>query len=56
MLQLRLATLDDVPALRALIDVSVRMLSAGYYSEDEIASSLRWVFGPDTQLIVDGTS
>jgi GNAT superfamily N-acetyltransferase len=55
MLQVRLATLDDVPALRALIDVSVRMLSAGHYSEDEIASSLRWVFGPDTQLIVDGT-
>jgi GNAT superfamily N-acetyltransferase len=52
---LRLASLDDVPALRALMEVSVRTLSAGYYSDDEIASSLRWVFGPDTQLIVDGT-
>lgn len=52
---LRLATLDDVPALRALIDASVRALSAGYYSEQQIASSLRWVFGPDTQLIADGT-
>jgi GNAT superfamily N-acetyltransferase len=52
---LRLATLDDVTAIRALIDVSVRALSAGYYSENEIASSLRWVFGADTQLIIDGT-
>lgn len=52
---LRLATFDDVPAIRALIDASVRALSAGYYSEEQIASSLRWVFGPDTQLIADGT-
>ncbi|HJU67433.1 MAG TPA: GNAT family N-acetyltransferase [Gemmatimonadaceae bacterium] len=52
---LRLATLDDVPAIRGLIDASVRVLSAGYYSDHEIASSLRYVFGPDTQLIADAT-
>jgi GNAT superfamily N-acetyltransferase len=52
---LRLATLDDAPAISALIDASVRALSVGYYSEEQIASSLRWVFGPDTQLITDGT-
>lgn len=52
---LRLATRADVPALRALIDASVRALSVGYYSEEEIASSLRYVFGPDTQLIADET-
>lgn len=52
---LRLATPDDVPAIRALIDASVRTLSTAYYSEEQIASSLRWVFGPDTQLIADGT-
>ena len=52
---LRLATFDDVSAIRALIDASVRALSAGYYSDEQIASSLRWVFGPDTQLIADGT-
>ncbi len=52
---LRVATVDDVPAIRALIDASVRVLSAGYYSEEQIASSLRWVFGPDSQLIADGT-
>ena len=52
---LRLATLDDVPAIRSLIDASVRTLSASRYSEEQIASSLRWVFGADTQLITDGT-
>jgi GNAT superfamily N-acetyltransferase len=52
---LRLATLDDVPAIRALIDASVRTLSASHYSEEQIASALRWVFGADTQLIIDGT-
>jgi GNAT superfamily N-acetyltransferase len=52
---LRLATVDDVPAIRALIDASVRVLGAAYYSDEQIASSLRWVFGPDTQLIADGT-
>ena len=52
---LRLATLDDVPAIRALIDASVRTLSASHYSKEQIASSLRWVFGADTQLIIDGT-
>ena len=55
MLQLRLATEDDIPALRTLIYASVRALSVGYYSEGEIASSLRYVFGPDTQLIADAT-
>jgi GNAT superfamily N-acetyltransferase len=55
MLPLRLATLADVPALRALIDASVRALSTDYYSDEQIASSLRYVFGPDTQLIADQT-
>src|SRR5688500_17461240 len=52
---LRLATVDHVPAIRALIDASVRVLSAGYYPEEQIASSLRLVFGAHTQLIADGT-
>lgn len=55
MATLRLATADDIPALRALIDDSVRALSVGFYTKDEIDSSLRYVFGPDTQLIADGT-
>lgn len=52
---IRVATRDDVPALRELIPVSVRALSAGFYSAAEIESALLHVFGVDTQLIDDGT-
>ena len=45
----------DVPELHRLVDASVRELSRGYYSEAEIASGLRHVFGPDTALIADRT-
>jgi GNAT superfamily N-acetyltransferase len=52
---LRPARPADLPALRALIDLSVRGLSPGFYSPEQIESALEHVFGPDTQLIVDGT-
>lgn len=52
---LRRAVPADLPALRALIDASVRELSQGFYTTVEIESGLRFVFGPDTQLIADGT-
>jgi GNAT superfamily N-acetyltransferase len=55
MLPLRLATRADVPRLCALIDRSVRALSAAYYTPAQIESALKHVFGPDTQLIDDGT-
>jgi GNAT superfamily N-acetyltransferase len=51
----RLATLDDLPAIRALIPLSVRGLSTGHYSPGQIDASLRHVFGADTQLVRDGT-
>jgi GNAT superfamily N-acetyltransferase len=51
----RVATDADVPALRALIAASVRGLSAGYYTPEQAESALVHVFGPDTQLIADGT-
>jgi GNAT superfamily N-acetyltransferase len=54
-LPLRAATPDDVPALRRLIDESVRGLSAGFYTDVQIESALRYVFGVDTQLIADAT-
>lgn len=54
-LALRVATPDDVPALRRLIDESVRGLSVGYYTDEQIESGLRYVFGVDSQLIADGT-
>jgi GNAT superfamily N-acetyltransferase len=54
--RLRLATSADVPELRRLIEQSVRTLSAGYYTGPQIESALlRYVFGPDTQLIADQT-
>jgi GNAT superfamily N-acetyltransferase len=52
---IRLATLEDLPAIVALIAKSVRALSSGYYSPAQIESALTHVFGPDTQLILDGT-
>jgi GNAT superfamily N-acetyltransferase len=52
---LRVATPDDVEAIRALIDASVRGLQAADYSPAEIDAALRTVFTIDSQLIVDGT-
>jgi N-acetylglutamate synthase-like GNAT family acetyltransferase len=52
---LRPATRADVPRLRELISASVRGLSAGYYTSAQIESALKYVFGPDTRLIEDGT-
>ncbi len=52
---LRLANTDDLPAINELIPQSVRALSAALYSQAQIESALRHVFGPDTRLIADGT-
>ena len=54
-LRLRVATADDVPALTALIDRSVRSLSASVYSPEQIDAALTHVFGVDSQLLADGT-
>lgn len=54
-MELRHATMDDVPALQALIEQSVRALGAPYYSPAQISSALAYIFGVDTQLIKDGT-
>jgi L-amino acid N-acyltransferase YncA len=51
----RLATDGDVPAVRRLIDTSVRGLSEPLYSGQQIDSALRYLFGPDSRLIADGT-
>jgi GNAT superfamily N-acetyltransferase len=44
-----------VPALNALIAESVRQLSVGFYSAEQIEAALRAVFGVDSQLVADGT-
>jgi GNAT superfamily N-acetyltransferase len=52
---LRLATREDLPAIRELIPLSVRALSREHYTDAQIESGLRYIFGPDTVLIDDGT-
>ncbi len=54
-LEIRPATPADVPALSALIDLSVRTLQTSDYSPDQINAALAAVFGVDSQLIADGT-
>src|SRR5687767_15953591 len=51
----RLAQEDDIPALEALIPVSVRTLQASHYSTAQMDAALGPVFGVDRQLIRDGT-
>jgi GNAT superfamily N-acetyltransferase len=52
---IRLAVLEDVATLEALIEQSVRTLQAADYSPAQIEGSLGVVFGVDRQLIRDGT-
>jgi GNAT superfamily N-acetyltransferase len=52
---LRLAVESDVPTLTKLIASSVRGLQHGDYSQAQIDSALRTVYGVDSQLISDGT-
>ncbi len=54
-MQIRVAQMDEVPALTELIARSVRALGAGYYSPRQIELSLIHVFGVDTLLIHDQT-
>jgi GNAT superfamily N-acetyltransferase len=53
--RIRLASVEDLPALRELIPVSARALSRGYYSPEQTESAIRHVFGSDSRLIADGT-
>lgn len=53
--ELRPATEEDIPAVDALIEASVRGLQAGDYSQSQIEGALGTVLGLDTQLIRDGT-
>jgi hypothetical protein len=55
MMTLRVAGLADVPALQDMIESSVRGLSPGFYTAEQIEAALADVFGVDSQLIADGT-
>lgn len=50
----RLATLDDVPRLTAVMDAAISELQRAYLDDAQIEAS-RAVMGIDTQLIEDGT-
>jgi GNAT superfamily N-acetyltransferase len=52
---LRVATLADIPALQTLIDASARGLSEGFYSPEQVDALVAHVFGVDTQLVLDGS-
>src|SRR5712692_1430550 len=54
-IHLRLAIPQDVPALRELINKSVRGLQTLDYTPAQIEGALQTVFGVDSQLIADGT-
>lgn len=53
--QIRLAHEDDIPALHALIEASVRNLQVNDYTPTQIDGALGTVLGLDTQLIRDQT-
>ena len=53
--EVRPATAADIPALNALIPLSARALSAGFYTGRQIESAITQIFGVDSQLIADGT-
>jgi len=52
---LRVATANDVAAIRSLIEASVRGLQVGDYSAAQREGALATVFTIDSQLIADGT-
>jgi GNAT superfamily N-acetyltransferase len=53
-LTIRVATRDDLPALRAVMDASIGELQRGFLTDEQIESS-RAIMGLDTQLVDDGT-
>lgn len=54
-MRIRKAVPKDVPALRGLIEASVRELQAVDYTLAQMEGALETVFGVDSQLIEDGT-
>jgi GNAT superfamily N-acetyltransferase len=54
-IHLRTASAADIPALREVIEASVRGLQARDYTPRQIELALRTVYGVDTRLIADGT-
>jgi len=54
-ISIRVAVLNDVPALKQLIPLSARVLSKGFYTPRQAESAIKYIFGVDTQLVEDKT-
>ncbi|MEI6236424.1 MAG: GNAT family N-acetyltransferase, partial [Planctomycetota bacterium] len=54
-LELRTATVDDIPVLTALIQASARGLSGADYSSEQIEAALKSAWGVDSELVGDET-
>jgi GNAT superfamily N-acetyltransferase len=53
--RVRPAVEEEIPALRELIELSVRQLQAEDYTVEQRESALKTVFGVDSQLVADQT-
>lgn len=51
----RTSTLDEIPQLNQMIVESARVLSRGFYTEQETESAIKYVFGVDSALVKDGS-
>jgi GNAT superfamily N-acetyltransferase len=54
-IEIREAVAEDIPVLRELIELSVRVLQARDYTPSQLQKALATVYGVDTQLIADRT-
>jgi len=54
-IDIRIAVVEDIPALKELIPISARELSKGFYTPEQTESAIKYIFGVDTQLISDKT-
>lgn len=54
-ISIRISTTADIPFLEELIPDSVRKLSAGFYTKEQIEGAITDIFGIDSQLIEDRT-
>jgi GNAT superfamily N-acetyltransferase len=54
-LEIEVSNLLQVPQLNELIIDSARLLSRGFYTEQEAESAIKYVFGVDTALVNDGS-
>ena len=52
---IRNATPSDRETIQELIAISARELGRGYYSEEQVSTALKSVYGVDSMLIEDGT-